>query len=162
VVSLPPLVLSLFVKHPLICSPWCYIGKRRLESAIRTWKVRFHDGTGDRDTMCQKLVHKLRQCRLKQVLLQTSNSGGDVQVTWHPYQVRITGQKTYYDANCFRNRSTICLSGSKQEFSIMGWLQLDPQASKNGVNKLEFYKEKFGQRAISLMRIVFKTDQQSV
>jgi len=33
----------------------------------------------------------------------------------------------------------------------MGWLQLDPQASKDGVNKLEFYKEKFGQRAISLM-----------
>lgn len=68
--------------------PWCYIGKRRLEKAIKTWKA--------------------------------TNNGGEVQVTWHPYQ-------------------------------------LNPQASKEGVNKLDFYKEKFGARADSLVSTMTDT-----
>lgn len=80
-------VIRIDVVSDSVC-PWCYIGKRRLESAIKSWKA--------------------------------SNKGGEVQVTWHPYQ-------------------------------------LNPQASKEGVNKLEFYKEKFGQRAVSLMATMTET-----
>jgi len=80
-------VVEVSIISDTVC-PWCYIGKRRLEKAIKSWKA--------------------------------SNSGREVKVTWHPYQ-------------------------------------LNPQASKEGVNKLEFYKEKFGPRADSLVQTMTDT-----
>lgn len=83
--------------------------------------------------------------------LQASNSGREVKVTWHPYQVHshILVCRYLIQTQAWRHLQTF---ESSTVALTLPLLQLNPQASKEGVNKLEFYKEKFGPRADSLVQ----------
>ena len=89
----------------MLRSPWCFIGKRRLETAIKKFQVGLHQ-TPD---FVVALLLDLLNC--SSYLLQGQKS---FEVRWHPFF-------------------------------------LNPDAPKEGVNKMEMYNQKFGEQRVKQM-----------